>query len=132
MLLVAVETLAVAPELRVVRGKESQSGVDVVTQAWIRSSSSKTMRHAPWARRGRGRSLGRGRRHRATVHSGAKLCSEKSREALLRWESTMWSRGIVGLLLSITGIIWIFQGTNVVHGSGMSGHGLIRSSVSCC
>ena len=36
----------------------------------------------------------------------------------------MWSRGIVGLLLSITGIIWIFQGTNVVHGSGMSGHGL--------
>jgi LPXTG-motif cell wall-anchored protein len=36
----------------------------------------------------------------------------------------MWSRGIVGVLLSITGVIWILQGTNVVHGSGMSGHSL--------
>jgi protein-S-isoprenylcysteine O-methyltransferase Ste14 len=34
----------------------------------------------------------------------------------------MWVRGIVGLVLSLTGILWILQGTNVVHGSGMSGH----------
>jgi uncharacterized membrane protein HdeD (DUF308 family) len=36
----------------------------------------------------------------------------------------MWVRGIVGLVLSLTGILWILQGTNVVHGSGMSGHNL--------
>lgn len=35
----------------------------------------------------------------------------------------MWVRGIVGLVLSLTGIVWILQGTNVMHGSGMSGHG---------
>jgi protein-S-isoprenylcysteine O-methyltransferase Ste14 len=40
----------------------------------------------------------------------------------LSWESVMWVRGIVGLVLSLTGILWILQGTNVVHGSGMSGH----------
>jgi uncharacterized membrane protein HdeD (DUF308 family) len=36
----------------------------------------------------------------------------------------MWIRGILGLVFSLTGIVWILQGTNVVHGSGMSGHGL--------
>jgi protein-S-isoprenylcysteine O-methyltransferase Ste14 len=35
----------------------------------------------------------------------------------------VWVRGIVGLVLSLTGIVWILQGTNVMHGSGMSGHG---------
>ena len=34
----------------------------------------------------------------------------------------MWVRGIVGLVLSLTGILWILQGTNAVHGSGMSGN----------
>lgn len=35
----------------------------------------------------------------------------------------MWVRGVVGLVFSLVGIVWILQGTNVVHGSGMSGHG---------
>lgn len=35
----------------------------------------------------------------------------------------MWSRGIVGLLLCAVGALWILQGTNVIHGSGMSGEG---------
>ncbi|HEY5112452.1 MAG TPA: hypothetical protein VII67_09010 [Acidimicrobiales bacterium] len=35
----------------------------------------------------------------------------------------MWVRGVVGVLLCLTGIVWILQGTNVMHGSGMSGHG---------
>lgn len=35
----------------------------------------------------------------------------------------MWVRGIVGGLLCLTGIVWILQGTNVMHGSSMSGHG---------
>lgn len=35
----------------------------------------------------------------------------------------MWVRGIVGVVLSLTGIVWILQGTNAVRGSGMSGHG---------
>ena len=35
----------------------------------------------------------------------------------------MWIRGIVGVLLSVAGVVWILQGTNVMHGSGMSGHG---------
>jgi len=36
----------------------------------------------------------------------------------------VWVRGIVGLVLSLTGIVWILQGTNVMRGSGMSGHGI--------
>ncbi|HUZ42203.1 MAG TPA: hypothetical protein VMU68_12545 [Acidimicrobiales bacterium] len=36
----------------------------------------------------------------------------------------MWVRAILGLVFSSTGILWILQGTNVAHGSGMSGHGL--------
>ncbi|HEY5438982.1 MAG TPA: hypothetical protein VIJ99_08765 [Acidimicrobiales bacterium] len=35
----------------------------------------------------------------------------------------MWVRGVVGLVFGLVGIVWILQGTNVVHGSGMSGHG---------
>lgn len=50
------------------------------------------------------------------------LGSVRSLFAFLSWESVMWVRGIVGLVLSLTGIVWILQGTNVVHGSGMSGH----------
>jgi Mg2+ and Co2+ transporter CorA len=26
-------------------------------------------------------------------------------------------------VLSVAGIVWILQGVNVIHGSGMSGHG---------
>lgn len=35
----------------------------------------------------------------------------------------MWIRGVVGVVLSVLGIVWILQGANVLHGSGMSGHG---------
>jgi hypothetical protein len=36
----------------------------------------------------------------------------------------MWIRGILGLIFSLTGVVWILQGTNVVHGSFMSGSSL--------
>lgn len=36
----------------------------------------------------------------------------------------MWSRGISGFLICLVGVVWIAQGTNVLHGSGMSGHGV--------
>ena len=36
----------------------------------------------------------------------------------------MWSRGVAGFLFCVVGVIWIAQGTNVLHGSGMSGHGM--------
>jgi hypothetical protein len=36
----------------------------------------------------------------------------------------VWTRGVIGLLLLITGAVWLAQGTNLLHGSGMSGHGL--------
>lgn len=36
----------------------------------------------------------------------------------------MWTRGIAGAVLCLVGAVWIAQGTNVLHGSGMSGHGL--------
>lgn len=36
----------------------------------------------------------------------------------------MWTRGIVGVVLSVLGIVWILQGANVMHGSGMSGHSM--------
>jgi hypothetical protein len=32
-------------------------------------------------------------------------------------------RAVAGALLCVTGVIWIAQGTNLLHGSGMSGHG---------
>jgi protein-S-isoprenylcysteine O-methyltransferase Ste14 len=35
----------------------------------------------------------------------------------------VWVRGIVGVLLCLTGVVWILQGTNAMHGSSMSGHG---------
>jgi uncharacterized membrane protein HdeD (DUF308 family) len=34
----------------------------------------------------------------------------------------VWTRGIAGLLLLITGAVWLAQGTNLLHGSVMSGH----------
>lgn len=36
----------------------------------------------------------------------------------------MWTRAIIGAVLSVVGVVWILQGANVVHGSGMSGHGM--------
>jgi hypothetical protein len=36
----------------------------------------------------------------------------------------MWSRGIPGIVLCLIGAVWIAQGTNVLHGSGMSGQGM--------
>jgi protein-S-isoprenylcysteine O-methyltransferase Ste14 len=35
----------------------------------------------------------------------------------------MWSRGIAGAVLLLVGAVWIAQGTDVLHGSGMSGQG---------
>jgi uncharacterized membrane protein HdeD (DUF308 family) len=35
----------------------------------------------------------------------------------------MWTRGIVGVAFCLIGAVWIAQGTNAMHGSGMSGHG---------
>jgi len=36
----------------------------------------------------------------------------------------MWSRGIIGIVLCLTGVVWIGQGTNVLSNSKlMSGHG---------
>jgi hypothetical protein len=34
-----------------------------------------------------------------------------------------WIRAIGGALLTLVGLLWILQGVNVMHGSGMSGHG---------
>ena len=36
----------------------------------------------------------------------------------------MWSRIVSGSLICLVGVVWIAQGTNVLHGSGMSGHGV--------
>jgi len=36
----------------------------------------------------------------------------------------MWSRGAIGVVLCLVGALWIAQGTDAMHGSGMSGHGL--------
>ena len=35
----------------------------------------------------------------------------------------VWARGIGGVVAVLIGVIWILQGVNVIHGSGMSGHG---------
>ncbi len=35
----------------------------------------------------------------------------------------MWARGVAGVVLCLVGAVWIGQGTNVLHGSSMSGHG---------
>lgn len=34
----------------------------------------------------------------------------------------MWARGIAGLVLCVVGVVWIFQGVGVLHGSFMTGH----------
>jgi hypothetical protein len=36
----------------------------------------------------------------------------------------VWTRAIIGVVLSVVGVVWILQGANVVHGSGMSGHSI--------
>lgn len=36
----------------------------------------------------------------------------------------MWRKGVMGVTVGVVGIVWILQGTNVIRGSGMSGHGL--------
>jgi hypothetical protein len=35
----------------------------------------------------------------------------------------MWTRAVAGALLCLAGAVWIAQGTDVLHGSGMSGQG---------
>jgi drug/metabolite transporter (DMT)-like permease len=36
----------------------------------------------------------------------------------------MWTRGIIGVVLCLVGLVWIGQGTNALSGSKlMSGHG---------
>jgi len=35
----------------------------------------------------------------------------------------MWVRGLLGVVLCAVGAVWVGQGTNAIHGSGMSGHG---------
>ena len=35
----------------------------------------------------------------------------------------MWARGIAGALACLVGAVWIAQGVDVLHGSGMSGQG---------
>jgi hypothetical protein len=35
----------------------------------------------------------------------------------------VWKRGTLGVVLCLVGAVWIAQGTNALHGSGMSGHG---------
>jgi hypothetical protein len=32
-------------------------------------------------------------------------------------------RVVIGVVLCLVGLVWIAQGTNMMHGSGMSGHG---------
>jgi hypothetical protein len=34
-----------------------------------------------------------------------------------------WIRGILGVVALLIGVVWILQGVNVIHGSGMSGQG---------
>lgn len=36
----------------------------------------------------------------------------------------VWTRGVIGVVLSVLGVVWILQGANVIHGSGMSGHSM--------
>jgi len=55
---------------------------------------------------------------------GATVPAKGGRRDTLGSELTMWTRGIAGALLCAVGAVWIAQGTNVLHGSGMSGHGL--------
>lgn len=34
-----------------------------------------------------------------------------------------WAKAITGVIAILLGLIWIGQGLNLIHGSGMSGHG---------
>jgi uncharacterized membrane protein HdeD (DUF308 family) len=36
----------------------------------------------------------------------------------------VWTRGVIGIVFCLAGAVWIAQGTNALHGSGMSGHGV--------
>ncbi len=36
---------------------------------------------------------------------------------------TMWARAVIGIVLAAVGTVFLLQGTNVLHGSGMSGEG---------
>jgi NADH:ubiquinone oxidoreductase subunit K len=44
----------------------------------------------------------------------------------------MWTRGIIGVVLCLVGIVWIGQGTNLIGGSVMSGQGLWLSIGCAC
>ena len=35
----------------------------------------------------------------------------------------MLIRSVIGVICCLVGAVWIAQGTNMMHGSGMSGHG---------
>ena len=35
----------------------------------------------------------------------------------------MWVRAAIGIVLCAVGTVWILQGTKVIRGMGMSGHG---------
>jgi hypothetical protein len=35
----------------------------------------------------------------------------------------MWARGVAGVVMCVVGDVWIAQGTDALHGSGMSGQG---------
>jgi protein-S-isoprenylcysteine O-methyltransferase Ste14 len=37
-------------------------------------------------------------------------------------ESTVWIRGIAGVVFCALGAVWIAQGSGAMHGGGMSGH----------
>ena len=36
----------------------------------------------------------------------------------------MWTRGVIGVVLCLAGVVWIGQGANLIGGSFMSGQGL--------
>jgi uncharacterized membrane protein HdeD (DUF308 family) len=36
----------------------------------------------------------------------------------------MWARFVIGALLVVIGIVWIFQGVGTLHGSFMTGHAI--------
>jgi hypothetical protein len=36
----------------------------------------------------------------------------------------MWTRGVIGVVLCLVGIVWVGQGSNLIGGSVMSGQGL--------
>ena len=38
-------------------------------------------------------------------------------------ESIMRVRAVIGVVLCLAGLVWMAQGTDMLHGSGMSGHG---------